>query len=50
MSNEAELKLFKLYQGMTIKQIQHRLDIANTFINQRQAELRVKLCNLNIRT
>ena len=46
MTTATQLKLFNLYKGMTIKQVEHRLLIADIYTAQRQLAQRVRLVGM----
>ena len=48
MTAETEMKILNLYRGQPIKKAVYALDIMKTFTEQKKAELRVKLCGLQI--
>ncbi len=48
MSIEAQLKLFNLYKGKTLKEVAYRLSIAEIYYEQRKMAQRIRLCNIKI--
>jgi len=48
MSIEAQLKLFNLYKGKTIKEVAYRMSIAEIYYEQRKLAQRVRLAGLTI--
>ncbi len=48
MSIEAQLKLFNLYKGKTLKEVAYRLSIAEIYYEQRKTAQRLRLVGLKL--
>ncbi len=48
MSIELQMKLFELYKGKTLKEVAHRMSIAEIFLQQRKTAQRIRLSGLKI--
>jgi len=48
MSIKTQLKLFELYKGKTLKEVAHRLSIAEIFVEQRKTAQRIRLSGIKI--
>ena len=48
MSPEAEMKIFTLCRGKTIKQVEYRLEVLNKYIAAKQLGLRCRIATLKI--